>query len=358
MQERKGGTPMLNLVATGPRMIAIRSGQQDIVEEKLMELFNCSKMAELGHGIDTAKIHCVICLLDEAGTEGKTRFLAIQESVEYVLCQLMKEELQQHISFIRALPQIIVFNSLGDTKPMVEKIKAELQCESTSTSDILRRENNEGVIVTFLTSEADGKRKFHEEMLFVKQDYAQLMSYLRIHAPRYLAKAFAPDAWHMVDLRIFDHYEAYEVQYKRIVEAIKGLKLGYIVTETWNREVSMFADPVGTYHIRLLTFLEPLELKKMLIGLEYSSGGSRIVYLDLYWHGKKLSWKHLLDDRETRKKIKKTADFFPKSNFFAVQNDKDELIKYCAQELKAAMPEDTKEKMQEYEKAIYNTQQM
>lgn len=106
-------------------------------------------------------------------------------------------------------------------------------------------------------------------MLLIEQDYLTLLSYLQIHAPRYLAKAFPPNAWHMVDLRIYDRYEAYELQYKRLTEAIKILQLGYLITETWNREISMFSDPIGTYHIRLLTFLEPMELKKRLIALEY-----------------------------------------------------------------------------------------
>ncbi len=349
---------MIELVTYGPKLIAIRSAEIDILERDLMQIFCCERMEQLGQGIDTARVHSILCLTDEKGSREQVRFLAVQEAAEYVLCHIMNSELQARIRMIRALPQSIIVNTLGKPKPIVDKISSELQCERICTGELLRRENREGVLITFLTEDNYGARSFYDEILFVQQDFAQLAGYLKIHAPRFLAKAFEPDVWHMVDLRIFDRYEAYELQYKRIIKAIDGLKLGYIVTETWNREVSMFTDPVGTYHIRLLTFLSPLELKKLLIGLEYSSGGNRIVDLDMFWHGKKLSWKHLLDDKEIRRSIKKTADFFPKSSFFAVQNDKVELIQHCVAELKRIMPAETSSALMELEKNIYAGQNL
>lgn len=152
-------------------------------------------------------------------------------------------------------------------------------------------------------------------MLLIEQDYLSLLSYLQIHAPRYLAKAFPPNAWHMVDLRIYDRYEAYELQYKRLTEAIKILQLGYLITETWNREISMFSDPIGTYHIRLLTFLEPMELKKRLIALEYSQRGQRIVDLNLVWHKRKFPGKIFWTTKPFAKKSNKQLPFFQNPTF-------------------------------------------
>lgn len=343
---------MLNLVAQGPKLIVIRTVQQTAVMEYLERTFICERMERLGIGVDTSRTHCVLCIVDEEGNAGNVCHLGIEQPAEFVLCHLMQSEIQPVISKIRALPPIIVFNSLGEQKPVVDKIQAELQCERTGMDILLHRENDEGVIVAFLMEDSPGQRSFYDEVLFVKQDYTSLLAYLHIHAPRYLAKAFAPDVWHMVDLRIYDRYEAYDLQYKRILEAIKALHLGYLVTETWNREVSTFADPVGTYHIRLLTFLSPMELKQLLIGLEYSRSGSRIVDLDVFWHGKKISWKNLLDDKEIRKKIKKTVKFFPKSNFFAVQNEKAELIEYCMKEVAARLPEVSSQCLRQYEQEI------
>lgn len=343
---------MLRLVSTGPRIIAVRTKEQQKVADYFLEQFDCVVMEQIGMGIDTEKTRCIICIVDEEANAATAKYLGVYQPVEFILCQLMTAQVREQITAIRALPPVVVFNGMGNVNAVMEKMLQEFPCESAGLEALLHRENNEGVLLVFLVEDAVGQRKFHDKLLFVRQDYAGLLKYLSIHAPRYLSKAFAPDVWHMVDLRIFDRYEAYDVQYKRILEAVEMLGLGHIVTETWDREVTAFADPLGTYRIRLMTFLKPLELKKLLIGLEYSQGGSRIVDLDLFWHGKKISWKDLLDDKETRKKIKKTADFFPKSNFFAVQSDRAELIKYCREETMARLEETEKEKFLTYEQEI------
>lgn len=345
---------MLNLVAPGPKMVVVKTTKLQELRQYLQEHFQAVQMSQLGLGKDDQKIRTIICVVDttEQALEN-TIYYGMEQTVEYVLCHLMDGSAKTIIESMRALPQIIVFNSLGEHPPVVDKIQAEFQCERTTTSDLLFRENNEGVIVAFLMKETETGREFCQDTLFIKQPYAELMSYLHIHAPRYLAKAFEPNVWHMVDLRIYDRYEVYDLQYKRLVKAIKALNLGYIVTETWNREVSTFTDPVGTYHIRLLTFLEPIELKKMLMGLEYSASNRRIVDLDMIWHNKKISWKNLLDNKEIRKQLKDTATpFFPKSNFFAVQNDKALLIKHCVEAVNASLSAEDKDALRELERSI------
>ena len=345
---------MLNLVAPGPKMIVAKTALPKELEQYLRDHFQAVQMTQLGLGKDDQKIRTIICVVDTAQPSPKTTtYYGMEQTVEYVLCHLMGETAKQLVTSMRALPQVIVFNSLGEHNPVVDKIQAEFQCERTTTQDLLFRENNEGVIVAFLMGETEAGREFCKDTLFINQPYAELMSYLRIHAPRYLAKAFEPNAWHMVDLRIYDRYEVYDLQYKRLVKAIQALNLGYIVTETWNREVSAFSDPVGTYHIRLLTFLEPLELKKMLMGLEYSASNRRIVDLNVIWHNKKISWRNLLDNKEIRKQLKDTtAPFFPKSNFFAVQNDKALLIKHCVEAVNAKLSQADKDTLRELERSI------
>ncbi len=345
---------MLNLVAPGPKMAVAKTSQPQELKQYLLDHFHAVPMAQLGLGHDDQHIASVVCVVDTANTADENiLYFGMEETMEYVLCHLMDETARPLVASMRALPQVVVFNSLGEPAPVVDKIQAEFQCERTATKDLLLRENNEGVIVAFLMNETAAGREFYGETLFVQQPYAELISYLRIHAPRYLAKAFAPDVWHMVDLRIYDRYEVYDLQYKRLKKAIQALKLGYIVTETWNREVGTFSEPVGTYHIRLLTFLEPLELKKLLMGLEYSASNRRIVDLNVIWHNKKISWKHLLDNKEIRKQLKDTtAPFFPKSNFFAVQNDKALLIKHCVEAVNARLSDADRDALRELERAI------
>ena len=344
---------MLNLVAPGPKLIVAKTENQQALKQYLQEQFQAVEMNQLGLGKEDHSIKCIVCVADVLQPATGILYLGMTQTVEYVLCYLMHEEAKALITAMRALPQVIVFNSLGEHTPVVDKMQGEFQCERVAIRDVLHRENNEGVIVVFLMQDTEGKHTFYKDALFVQQTYEDLIGYLCIHAPRYLAKAFMPNAWHMVDLRIYDRYEVYDLQYKRIVKAIQALNLGYIVTETWNREVSTFSEPVGTYHIRLLTFLEPLELKKLLMGLEYSASNRRIVDLNVVWHNKKVSWKNLLDNKEIRKQLKDTtAPFFPKSNFFAVQSDKALLIKHCVESVQNKLSAEDKAVLRELERAI------
>lgn len=342
---------MLTLISTGPGIITVNATSKAAFCAQLSLAFNPHPLETLGVWKQNDKTLSIIYVTENNDPE-TAELYAFEQRPEVVMSHLVTRSDQKLITDIHALPPLILFNGLGDISAVINKLKKELPCHDLPTDALFKQTNNEGTIVVFLKDDSQEIYSFYEDSLLIDQEYSALLTYLRIHAPRYLAKAFAPNAWHMVDLRVFDRYEAYTLQYDRLVQAIKSLKLGYIVTETWNREVSVFKDPVGTYQIRLLTFMEPLELKKLLIGLEYSQSGDRMVDLDLFWHNRKISWKDVLDDQATRKKIKQTDSFFPKSSFFAVQSDKLTLVKYCLEEVRFRLPEADKDIMRTYEKEI------
>ena len=218
---------MLNLVAPGPKLIVAKTENQQALKQYLQEQFQAIEMNQLGLGEKDYNIKCIVCVADTVQPATGILYLGMTQTVEYVLCHLMHEQAKALITAVRALPQVVVFNSLGEYAPVADKMQAEFQCERVAIRDVLLRENNEGVIVAFLMQEAEGKRAFYSETLFIQQPYEELIGYLRIHAPRYLAKAFAPNAWHMVDLRIYDRYEVYDLQYKRLAKAIKAAYPAY-----------------------------------------------------------------------------------------------------------------------------------
>jgi len=68
------------------------------------------------------------------------------------------------------------------------------------------------------------------------------------------------------------------------------LKMGMILGETWGTDIASVFQTVGIYKVRFFTFKEPLEIKKILVGLEYLEDGERICDYDLYWKRKKYHW--------------------------------------------------------------------
>ena len=343
---------MLTLISTGPGIITVNTNSRAAFVAQLELQFNPHPLKEIGVWKQADKTLSIMHI-KENNDEQTAQLYAFEQRPEEIMSQLITRSDQRLITDIATLPPLIIFNGLGgDMAAVIAKIKKELPAKSFKTTDLFQAPQESGVIVIFLKDDSSDRQLFYEEALIIDREYQSLLAKLKIHAPRYLAKAFMPDEWHMVDLRVFDRYEAYDLQYDRLLQAIKSLNLGYIVTEAWNRETSIFKEPVGTYRIRLLTFLEPLALKKLLIGLEYSQSGDRMVDLDLFWHNRKISWKDVLDDATTRKEIKQNNSFFPKSSFFAIQNDKLSLIKYCLEEVRFKMPEEDKEIIRYYEKEI------
>ena len=56
---------MLTLVAPGPKLIAVRAAQQQVMVQYLTAHFMCEPMEQLGMGINTTKTLCVLCVIDE-----------------------------------------------------------------------------------------------------------------------------------------------------------------------------------------------------------------------------------------------------------------------------------------------------
>jgi len=342
---------MLRLVEQGAKTVFVITDRVADLEEYLGNHFSCEPMENLFDNYLIGADGCIVGILeDEKGT--LKRCVQIGEPAAAVLGQLAGTDACGLVKTVITPPPVILFNSLGETAPVIQKIQKEFQGEILKLDEIRNKNRMNGVLLLFLETDGIAGKKLGKEALFIRQDFDSTQEYLRIHAPRYLAKAFEPDIWHMVDIRIYDRYEAYDLQYQRLIYAIQKLKLGYVVSETWNRELSTFSEPIGTYGIRLLTFMEPLQLKKMLIGLEYGREDGRIVDLDISWHGKQISWKNLLDDKSVRKDIKELSSFFPKSNFFAIQNEKAALIDYCVKNLTSNLKEEEQSVMREMERQI------
>ena len=185
-------------------------------------------------------------------------------------------------------------------------------------------------------------------MLYLKGDYHVIKDYLQTHAPRYLGKAFPSGAWHMVEIHIKDPTEQYDEQYKRFRDAVAFLDLGYYVFETWNQDYRRFGGEVSAYVIRLLTFQSIMDLKLLLIALEYDALGFRVVNLDLLWHGTKISWLDLIDDRDIRKKVYGEQFQLPSSKFFAARKDKHALVAYANNVAKEKLTPEQLERLRSY----------
>ena len=79
---------------------------------------------------------------------------------------------------------------------------------------------------------------------------------------------------------------------------LKHLEAGIILGESWTKDHAFALFSITAYQVRLFTFLEPLEIKKILFAFEYSSQGERLVDYDLFNKSKKINWSEILNDNK------------------------------------------------------------
>lgn len=346
---------MLDLVKAGCENIAIDCDNAKNFSAWLQANFPESRAITLSAGltftIDSEQTGTLLFL--KSGDESS--IYAAPQSAEQILCQIYNSRAELKLNKITALPRAIFFNILkdfGDIKAAEAKISAEMGAQMLTLPEISNLSSPKGALVCFLSSEKSLCRLAASHVLYLEKDYYYLLNYLMIHAPRYLAKAYPTDAWHLVTIRMQDNYEKYTAQYERLTKAIEFLDLGFIAGEQWNRELSPFAEPLGTYGLRLITFMPPLKLKLFLMALEYDTQGRRIVNLDLYYHGKKISWQDVCGNKEYRKLIKGSEFYLPKSILFAAGDDKAKALTYAHRLIKELLTPAETEVLKETEKNI------
>ena len=282
--------------------------------------------------------------------------IVVPHGAGFVLSEIFMADGFPTIIEARTLPKTIFINmgtAYGDAQAVVNKIMQEIGGRKISFGCAYDIPAKEGALITFLKDNHTAQYEAaYGESLYVDGDYAETLNYLQIHAPRYLSKAYAADAWHIVDIRLYDQHENYNAQYRRLMHAIETIGMGYVVSENWNREVERFSKPIGTYGIRLLTFMTPLELKTWLMALEYDLEGKRIVDLDIFYHGKKISWRDVMDDKQYRKRVVGEGFQLPKSIFFAETSDKAQLLEYAMNKLAERLTAEEVEVLRTWESKI------
>jgi len=88
---------------------------------------------------------------------------------------------------------------------------------------------------------------------------------------------------------------------------------------------------ITAYQIRLFTFLEPIEIKKILFAFEYNSDGERLVDYDLFNKSNKINWSEILNDGKHhdrkelafsyREKIMKELSESAKKRYFDIEKE-------------------------------------
>lgn len=297
----------MNIIREGPKHLIIQSDNCDVSFKRMKEIFSFQMHLDKSSQMYHEYVN-MIGLLNDASTvlmftkkiEPKLSFeyedfeyiVMINEYSEELLIKLFQNKEVLKIENIRATPRMIVMRTTGDHDKYIQTVNKDIGGEMISAENMFEGYGS-GTMILFTEKRISGPLglgDMNHQAIYATQPYKELSKFLNNHRVKYINASIDNKDWSELVIKIYDSYERYNLHYKRLEMILNELDCGLILGESWGRDAALAFLSVGVYQVRLFTYLEPLEIKKIALGLEYDSHGDRIVDYDLFTKRKKYSW--------------------------------------------------------------------
>lgn len=289
---------MLSMIRSGPKMLLIGTPEPEVLSRYLSDLYPGIR-GTFTEVFDGAREEHSIVILTQGNLGEAVPMSTVQEAfslavdMESLLCAILSDGMNVHIRQIRMATRMILLRSMGDLEKSLNSLETDFSGERGSVLDLMNRHSNEGAVVAFTQKPLHrvcGLEDIFPNALYVQGSFGTLFKELRSHGLKYLNAGIDNKDWVELEIRIYDRLSAYELHYKRLLQMIEALELGMILGEGWGKDHPRFMMTVDVYRVRLMTFLDPEEIKRYLVGLEYLEDGMRMADQDVYLDRKKLYW--------------------------------------------------------------------
>lgn len=283
---------MLSLVRGGTRGLFLRIEKTSVLE-MLRERFSMEEK-EQRDALDEAREDQTLLFVSskEAAGAAPRVFLADVDTGE-MLSFLLNSVRCEGIGQVRLLPRTILFRVSGDPAEVIDQVSRDFGAKKGRLKQILRWTGGSGVAVFFTDRNLNrpiGLKDLHKDVLYVEMPFQELFRNLRNRALSYFNQARGHEDWKSLEIRVYDSWERYDLQKKRLRMILEEMEVGLLLGEGWGKDYARILMAVRVYRFHLATFLKPEKIKEILMGLEFSSTGRRLVDLDLFDSGKKVGW--------------------------------------------------------------------
>jgi hypothetical protein len=219
-----------------------------------------------------------------------------------LLAMILNEgELSQAIKNVTAGPGQLVMRIPENGEKVIEEIIENYQAEEMSILEGIDKGNADSTIISFtdqpIKSRLKSLKKVRDNIL-VKKNVTSVFEELRRDAVRYITHGLEDHRWSELKINIYDTDGLYELEYNRLITILSDLEAGIILGELWTKDHAFALFSITAYQIKIFTFLDPIEIKKILFAFEYNSQGKRIVDYDLFNKNNKINWSEILNDNK------------------------------------------------------------
>lgn len=213
-----------------------------------------------------------------------------RKSGSSVLAELFNCDLKFKISKVDIGPKIIIFRLPKDGSKIKHLLEKEFHGSSMSWKDAIKFGEQDHTILSLTTKPLHPSPLPFTDHLLINMPLHKCYARLQREALMYVTHTLDDETWYDYEINLYDMDDRYDIHFQRLAQTISGLELGLVLGEGWTRDFAHVLMSLMVYQVRLFSLIPPIELKKILMGLEYLEDGTRLADFDLFHKHKKIAW--------------------------------------------------------------------
>ncbi len=296
---------MLSLVRGGTREIFLKLKDWGVIDSVAVKFPLVEKKHEDAWD-SSSEGQTLIFATMKGRSLGEIRVFLADSSPGEILAFMLNEGLCDKLGKASVLPRTILFRVSGDYSEVMEQMRQDFDAKVGKIPLFLRWTDSGGRVAVMFTRNNLNRpiaiKDLFPDVLYIQMPYEQLLRNLRSRAMSYFNEARGHADWRSLEIRVYDMWERYPLQAKRLRLVLDELEIGLVLGEGRGKDFAHILMPVPVYRFHLATFLEPERIKEILMGMEYSASGKRLVDLDLFEGKKKTGWGAIAEKDEDRER--------------------------------------------------------
>ncbi|MEL7646885.1 MAG: hypothetical protein AAGU76_02270 [Sedimentibacter sp.] len=253
---------------------------------------------EFKKGLGRASENSSLCFLTDINlektcVEDAKKIVHINDVASVILSSIINNHVCNLIQKVDMGPSSIVMRIAGNEQKLIETLKDAFAGREVDWIDGIRLGEKDDTIIAFTNktiSDSVDSSDFLDTKLLISQPAKEVQGRLRVEGLRYITQNLNDSQWYELRINIYDSYGKYKEHYDRLMFVLSKLEIGMILGESWTKDHAVILYSVLTYQVRLFTFFTPQEIKTILVALEFTAEGKRLVDFDLYYKNKKIYW--------------------------------------------------------------------
>jgi len=304
------------LVRMGPRFLFIRTENIDQVTNYLEEALK-GESTDIWKAFEKASDNSTLCFItglnhEKTRVEDAKRIVLVNEASTIILGSIINSHKCNLLDRVDLGPASVVMRIAGNEEKLINKLKEMFLGKAVGLIEGIGLGERDDTIIAFTNKAINGPvapEDFLETKILIPKPIREVQQILRLEGLRLITQALDDSHWYELRINIYDSSGRYEENYKRLMFILSKLEIGMILGESWTKDYAVMLFSVLTYQVRLFTFFTPYEVKKILMALEYTMDGKRLVDYDLYYKNKKVHWHETSKNKDRKTKLEMSISY-------------------------------------------------